>query len=135
MARHADGEPAIGTDGDMDGLAVEWRYDPRPDQYARTNGGQVHSDALSGPITSQNVIVMVVVYRPSPADARSPEAQTIGSGEAMVFTGGVLVRGTWTRADRLFADHPHRRGRQPDPAHAGSHVGGAGPSGHLRNVI
>jgi hypothetical protein len=96
----ADGEPAIGTDGDMDGLAVEWRYDPDTDQYARTNGGQVHSDALSGPITSQNVIVMVVVYRPSPVDARSPEAQTIGSGEALVFTGGVLVRGTWTRTDR-----------------------------------
>ncbi len=96
----ADGEPAIGTDGDMDGLAVEWRYDPDTDQYARTNDGAVHSDALSGPVTTQNVIVMVVVYRPSPVDARSPEAQTIGSGEALVFTGGVLVRGTWTRADR-----------------------------------
>jgi hypothetical protein len=41
------------------------------------------------------------VYRPSPADRRSPEAQTIGSGEVMVFTHGTVVTGTWTRADRL----------------------------------
>ena len=44
---------------------------------------------------------MEVVYRPSPADARSPEAQTIGSGTALVFTGGKVVTGTWTRTDRL----------------------------------
>ena len=31
------------------------------------------------------------------------EAQTIGTGTAYVFTAGVLVRGTWTRADRTSA--------------------------------
>ncbi len=31
----------------------------------------------------------------------SPEAQTIGSGDVMVFTGGAVVHGTWTRADRF----------------------------------
>lgn len=95
------GDPAKGVDGDMDGLKVEWRYDPATDQYARTNGGVVHADSLSGPITTQNVIVMTVSYRASAVDARSPEAQTIGSGEVMVFTGGVLVRGTWSRPDRF----------------------------------
>ena len=32
--------------------------------------------------------------------SRSPEAQTIGTGTAYVFTGGVLITGTWTRDDR-----------------------------------
>ena len=45
--------------------------------------------------------MLEVEYRPSPADSRSPEAQTVGTGAAYVFTSGVLVRGTWTREDRL----------------------------------
>ena len=31
----------------------------------------------------------------------SPDAESVGTGEAWVFTGGNLVHGTWTRADRL----------------------------------
>jgi hypothetical protein len=97
----AEGDPAVGVDGDMDGLNVSWTLDPATGLYGRTTSGVPHEDALSGPITTDNVIVMTVVYRPSPADARSPEAQTIGSGDVMVFTGGTVVRGTWTRADRF----------------------------------
>ena len=44
------------------------------------------------------VVVLVTEYRPSPADARSPEAVTVGSGEALVLTRGVVVRGRWERA-------------------------------------
>ena len=50
-------------------------------------------------MNAQNVVVLEVEYRPSPADSRSPEAQTIGTGTAYVFTGGVLIRGTWTREE------------------------------------
>ena len=96
-----EGVPSVGVDGDMDGLKIEWRYDAASNSYLRTNGGTPHQDALSGQITTQNVIVMVVDYRASAADSRSPEAQTIGSGEVMVFTGGVWAHGTWTRTDRL----------------------------------
>jgi hypothetical protein len=85
----------------MDGLAIEWVYDRATSLYARSNGGTPHLDELGGRVTTANVVVMSVHYRPSPADARSPEAQTIGTGDAMVFTGGVLERGIWTRSDRL----------------------------------
>jgi hypothetical protein len=95
------GEPAAGCNGDMDGLAVGWTYDSSAGNYLRTTNGQPHMDVLSGQVSTENVVVMFVEYRPSPADARSPEAQTIGTGEAWVFTGGVLVRGTWSRADRF----------------------------------
>jgi hypothetical protein len=96
------GDPASGATGDMDGLAITWTHDPATDLYARTSAGAPHLDALSGgQVTTANVVVMEVVYRPSPADARSPEAQTIGSGKAIVFTGGKVVTGTWTRTDRL----------------------------------
>ncbi len=34
---------------------------------------------------------------PSPADARSPEAQTLGSGPVVVHRSGVATVGTWSR--------------------------------------
>ena len=59
-------------------------------------------DSLSGQVNTNNVIIMVVEYRPSSADRNSPEAQTIGTGQVVVLTGGVVIHGTWTRADRLL---------------------------------
>ncbi|MEY2446286.1 MAG: hypothetical protein QOE00_2866, partial [Ilumatobacteraceae bacterium] len=40
-------------------------------------------------------------YVQSAIYAPSPIAQTLGTGEAFVFTGGKAVHGTWTRNDRL----------------------------------
>ena len=98
----AAGDSASGATGDMDGLAVDWAWDAASGLYSRSSAGVPHLDAVSGgQVTTANVVVMEVVYRPSPADARSPEAQTIGSGTALVFTGGKVVTGTWTRTDRL----------------------------------
>lgn len=99
----AVGEPATGVDLEMDGLRIEWRFDAAAGSYLRSNGGTPHNDALSGQVSTENVIIMYVDYQPSAADANSPEAQTVGGGEVLVFTGGVLVRGTWARADRLSA--------------------------------
>jgi len=48
---------------------------------------------------------MTVDYQPSVVDAHSPEAQTIGTGEVTVYTGGKVVNGTWTRADRTDVFH------------------------------
>lgn len=97
----AVGEAAAGVDLVMDNLDVGWRYDTATGRYLRTTEGEPHLDAATGQISSANVIVMVVIYDPKPGEFGSPEAQTIGSGEVFVFTGGVLVRGTWSRADRL----------------------------------
>jgi hypothetical protein len=97
----AAGDAGTGVNLAMDGLAVEWRFDAASGTYLRSNAGTPHMDALSGQVSTNNVVVMFVDYRPSAADGNSPEAQTIGGGEVWMFTGGVLVRGTWSRADRL----------------------------------
>jgi hypothetical protein len=97
------GEPGTAVDLDMDGLPIEWRWDDASGTYLRSNGGTPHNDALSGQVSTHNVVIMVVEYRPSPADPSSPEAQTIGSGQVLVYSGGVLVHGTWSRSDRLAA--------------------------------
>ena len=57
-----------------------------------------------------------------PGISGSPDAQSMGSGDVWVFSGGHKVHGTWTRADRLQAVHPDGRRRHPDPAHPRAHV-------------
>jgi hypothetical protein len=97
----AAGEASPGVDVKMDGVEVGWTWDGATASYLRTQGGKAHNDATLGQVNAANVVILEVAYEPSPADARSPEAQTIGTGTAWVYTGGVLVRGTWTRNDRL----------------------------------
>jgi hypothetical protein len=94
-----NGEESSGVDIEMDGLSVSWRWDADSATYLREQAGDPHETDV-GQVSAENVIVFEVAYRPSPADSRSPEAQTIGTGTAYVFTGGVLIRGTWSRGDR-----------------------------------
>ena len=91
-----NGEPSDGVELEMDGVDVAWTWDSDNAAYVRDQDGEPHFDDL-GQVNARNVVVLEVDYRPSPADSRSPEAQTIGTGTAYVFTGGVLIRGTWTR--------------------------------------
>ena len=95
------GEPNAGVDLKMDGLTVKWTWDPASVAYLRMQDGKPHNDAELGQVNAANVVILETEYLPSPADRRSPEAQTIGSGYARVFTGGSFVIGTWTRDDRL----------------------------------
>jgi hypothetical protein len=98
---HRAGDASAGVEGAIFGLAIRWEYDRTKGVYLRTSDGVEHRDALDGQVNTDNVVVLSVVYKPSGADARSPEAQTVGSGEVMVFTQGVVVHGAWTRATRL----------------------------------
>lgn len=80
--------------------SVENRYEWTGSGWARTQAGRAHVDANGARIAPTNVIVQFVEYRPSQADENSPDAVSVGSGEAWVFTEGTLVRGRWSR-DKL----------------------------------
>ena len=102
----ADGETAKGrrspgADVAMDGVAVRWQWDPVFAQYVRDQNGVPHLDFDGIYVNARNVVILEVDYRPSPADRRSPEAQTIGTGVVRVLTANVAIEGTWERADRL----------------------------------
>lgn len=94
------GQATSGADVAMDRVAVAWRWDTASSQYLRSQDGTPHLTADDGQVSAANVVVLEVEYLPSPADARSPEAQTVGTGTAYVLTDGVLVKGTWSRSDR-----------------------------------
>jgi hypothetical protein len=100
------GAPVAGVDSGgvelaMDGVSVSWKWDAKSGAYLRFQGGKAHNDAALGQLNASNVVVLVVDYQPSPVDYKSPEAQTTGTGEVYVFSGGKVLHGKWTRADRL----------------------------------
>jgi len=95
------GESVAGLDLAFEGMGASpasWRWSVPDERWVRTQRDSLHVDAEDYVIGPRNVVVLVTEYRPSAADARSPEAVTVGGGEALVLTRGLLVRGTWERA-------------------------------------
>lgn len=96
--------PSVATSGDttftvpMDGVRVQWTWDAAAGAYLRSQDGQPHV-ALSGArVGAENVVELATSYAPSPVDARSPNAITVGSGIAVVHRDGVAISATWSRA-------------------------------------
>jgi hypothetical protein len=79
------------------------RYIDEGAGWARLQGGVPHTTANGARVSPDNVIVQYVQYRSSgfadAAGSPSPEAVLTGEGDALVFTGGTLVRARWQRAD------------------------------------
>ena len=98
-AEPVGGAPSAGVHIDMANYAVDWAWNAGAGLYERKQEGKVQKDAgTSSVITTNNVVVLVMIYKGGGA----PDAQSIGTGETFVFTGGNYIHGTWTRADRLL---------------------------------
>ncbi len=97
------GSQVVGFELGMRAIDVEWRWDGGRGQFVRFQEGGPHIDASHGSIGANNVVVMVVEYRPSVVDARSPEAQTVGQGPAFLFARGRVIEARWWRTS---ADDP-----------------------------
>ncbi|MEY2415121.1 MAG: hypothetical protein QOH53_455 [Ilumatobacteraceae bacterium] len=95
------GDPSAGVDLKMDGVNVSWKYDAASSAYLRFQNGKAHNDAALGQVNASNVVVLVVDYVQSAIYAPSPIAQTLGTGEVFLFSGGKAVHGKWSRDDRL----------------------------------
>lgn len=103
QANPATAQPSQGVDlnwGSGGAVAnVSWRWDPKARVYEREQRNRPHLDSGGDQLTAANVVVMVTEYVPSYADSRSPEANTVGSGELFVFTNGAVIHGRWDRPD------------------------------------
>ena len=93
------GQPVTVIDAGMNSVPVHWAWDAGQGLWIRSEYGAPHVDAAGVPVNAANVVVQFVPYRPSSADARSPEAVTIGEGDAWIFTDGKLIFGHWSRPD------------------------------------
>jgi hypothetical protein len=83
---------------------VDWKYDPKTNQYLRINGGVPHLDKNTGKqLIAKNIIVLFMSERHA-ADGYEGNAhllyKTIGSGKAVVFMDGKQVPAAWSKASR-----------------------------------
>ncbi len=77
---------------------VSYAWNAEHGGWARKQDGTAHVDIEGVQVMPENVIVQFVSYgRDEGGDARSPKAETVGSGRVMVLTNGKLIEGTWTR--------------------------------------
>jgi hypothetical protein len=63
--------------------------------FLRSQLGSPH-ELTDGQASADTVVVLVLGYGTSPAGG-GPEAQTLGTGRAVVYSDGLKVEGTWTR--------------------------------------
>lgn len=81
----------------MEGVNVTWSWDAGAGRYLRSQAGRAHVTTTGQRVGAENVLVMTVEYARSPADHRSPDARTVGSGPVVVHREGTAVAGTWHR--------------------------------------
>lgn len=94
----ATGEPTPGIAVTFaSGSTVNWVWDATERCARRFQGGVPFVDEAGKPVCSPNVVVQFTEYGPSTADARSPQAYTIGSGGGLVYTDGKVTLVNWNR--------------------------------------
>ncbi|MEL7155728.1 MAG: DUF4214 domain-containing protein, partial [Actinomycetota bacterium] len=94
----AGGAATGGVAIDFGRADIDYAWTPSARGWARRQNGTAHRTAAGTQLAPANVVVLEVPYGVSAADANSPEAHTVGTGTAHVFTAGRRVTGTWTRA-------------------------------------
>jgi len=95
---HPSAEPVAGVFVDFGHAEIDYAWNG--EGWERTHNGDAHSDSDGVRVAPPNVVIQFTTYGTSSADSRSPEAETVGSGEAWVFTDGHVVRGRWERPDQ-----------------------------------
>lgn len=81
---------------------VEWKYDSASNSYKRFNGGKEHTDLEyeNVQLSARNVVIQFVAER-GPVDRNLHMFyQNIGTGNALVFNNGDVIKGTWEKDSR-----------------------------------
>ncbi len=85
--------------------AVRYSYDPASNKYLRFVQNKPHTDLTTGAqLAPRNVIVQYVQLSSSGVKdvlgTETPNSQVVGKGQCLVFSGGEVVAGTWSKASR-----------------------------------
>ncbi|QQG47827.1 MAG: DUF3048 domain-containing protein [Candidatus Woesebacteria bacterium] len=84
---------------DMSDYNVDWQYDSKNNNYLRSDGGKPHTDMdyQNIQLSAKNVVVMKV-KEIGPIDRNYHMFyQNIGSGDALVFQNGNVIKATWQK--------------------------------------
>jgi hypothetical protein len=79
-----------------------WEWDATAKGWRRTQNGEIHVDGAGRQVTPANVVVQFVSYHDTgqvdSTGTAVPEADVVGSGDAWVLTGGMLIPCRWSKA-------------------------------------
>ena len=94
-----EGEAAAEISFDYSAISYSFVYDQETGRYTRLLSGQEHIDKETGePLTAYNVLVQEV--KSSVIDDKGRlQIDMCAGGDAVLFTNGVAVKGTWARED------------------------------------
>jgi len=93
------GVPSAGVLVKMDSYSIDWTWNATSGLYERQQNGRADKERSGELVTTNNVVVLEMVY--NKGISNSPDAQSTGTGQVWVFSGGNMVHGTWSRPDRL----------------------------------
>ena len=97
QALPTEARPVSGVTIDYGSTRVDYSWNGSG--WERSQDGQPTVDVDGVRVAPTTVVVQFVNYGASSADAASPEAVTLGSGQAWVLTAGHQVPVTWSRAN------------------------------------
>ncbi len=81
-----------------------WAWDAGAKVFRRSTNGTPHTVEGGGQLGFANVVVQFVAYQNRPngetdsVGAPVPEANVVGAGDAWILSGGMLVKGRWSKA-------------------------------------
>jgi hypothetical protein len=79
-----------------------WEWDATARGWRRTQNGEIHVDGAGRQVTPANVVVQFVNYHDTgqvdSTGTAVPEADVVGSGDAWVLSGGMLIPCRWSKA-------------------------------------
>lgn len=94
-----EGEAAASLSFVYSGSEFAFTYDEETGKYTKTVAGMEYVDKETGePITTDNILVQKVTSTVLDYKGRL-EIDLCAGGDAILFTGGVAVKGTWSRED------------------------------------
>lgn len=78
-----------------------WDWNAATGLWQRTTDGTPQTVQAGGPLAFTNVVVEFVPYQNTgfvdPSGAPVPDANTVGTGQAVVLTDGRIIHGTWSK--------------------------------------
>jgi hypothetical protein len=87
-----------------DGFAnygVKWDYDKATNSYKRTMAGEPHTDLNDEKqISAKNAIVLFSEEKGPINEQKHMLYKTTGTGDALIFQNGDVIKGKWTKKDR-----------------------------------
>lgn len=97
------GAPTAVVDLKLSGVShPRWTWSAVDGAWLRAEGSTAATEADGAPLRAANVVVLRVAVvntgYTDPAGNPVPETQMVGSGEALIATGGATVAATWSKA-------------------------------------